>query len=175
MSTTRASIQQAVTATEILDQSETPAAASDQGRTLQYGAFNVSSSLTDQTTPAIEAPPAAARIELDNSGATTLDLTAMPLARDASKTHDYTGKRVVAAILKAGAANAGAITIAPGASDPYPLFGAGNEVDLAPGMALQISFVGVGSGAPAVASGAKTIDISGTEGDALDVFFLLGT
>lgn len=174
MSTTSCEVRLMLTALEVLSAAEAPAAGSDDGRTLRYTGFNGSQSLSSTSTPKIEKPPAAQSITL-GGGITTLDFTALALARDAGEAHDFTGKKLIGAILKANASNAAAISVAPGASNPYPLFGAGNDIDVGPGLDLAFCFLAVGSNLPAVSATVKTLDLSGTSGDKIDVFFLFGT
>lgn len=173
MSATSVEARLQLTASEVLSAAEAPATASENDRTLRYGGFNTSATLNATSTPAVDSPPAATSITLGGSP-TTLNLTAIALARAAATNYDFTGKKVVGCTLKANAANAANINVAPGGSNPYPLFGTGNDVDVGPGMSLSFVFAGANTNRPAVSGSAKNIDISGTSGDKIDVFFVFG-
>lgn len=174
MSTSTAAVRMQATIREILTALEAPQATNEAGRTLEHGAYNLSRTLSASSTPALESPPSAQDITI-TAGTTTLDLTALKLARDNGTTYDYTGKKVIGAIFKTDPDNAGAVTIAPGSSNPYPLFGATNEKDIGPGRMDMFFFDEVGSNLAAVSGSAKTIDITGTEDDVVTVVLLFGT
>ena len=65
----------------------------------------------------------------------------------------------------------GAITIAKGGTNGYGLLGAAFSVALAPGAEIQAL---TAAGSPAVGSSAKTLDLSGTGTDVLEVAIILG-
>ena len=174
MSSSTAAVRMQATIREILTALEAPAATNEAGRTLEFGSYNLSSTLNASSTPALEAPPSSQEITI-TAGTTTLDFTALALARNVSETYDYTGKKVIGAIFKTDPANAGAVTIAPGSSNPYPLFGSGNEKDIGPGRMDMFFFDTVGSNLAAVSGTAKTIDLTGTEDDIITVVLLFGT
>ena len=69
------------------------------------------------------------------------------------------------------ATNANPITIKFGAANPYNLLGASWQIVLAPGQEAQ-SYLK--DGAPAIGSGAKNIDLSGTGAQALQCQVVLG-
>lgn len=110
---------------------------------------------------------------LDGGGAATIDLTDLPGSQG---NIDGTGKKVQA-IRVQGAEGNGALTISPGASNPYNLFGAGNSVELPAGFLGPMEFryndtldditdvSGVGS---------SQIDLAGTAGDEFNIEILLG-
>jgi hypothetical protein len=174
MSTSTADVALLLTVQEILSAAEAPATSEELARTLTYSAFNGRQKLSSTSTPALDSPPAARAITLAGS-TVTLDLTAMNLARSASETYDFTGKKLIAAIFKANSANVAAITIAPGASNAYAVFGTAKDIIIGPGRLEAFAFLSLGSDLPAVAAGAKNIDISGTSGDKLDVLLLFGS
>lgn len=107
------------------------------------------------------------------SASATIDLAAAPDARYSAVSRDLTGKRLLSLELFAPNENDAAATIAPGASNPYPFLGTGNDVEILPGGRLLIDYRpdadGVAPDAadrpPAVAAGVKEIDVtlSGTD------------
>lgn len=174
MSASTASLRMSATIQEILTALEAPSAANEAGRTLTHGSYNRSGTLNASSTPALEAPLSFQEITV-TGGTTTLDFTALALARDVNETHDYTGKKVIGGWITADPDNAGAVTIAPGSSNPYPLFGATNEKDIGPGRMDMFSFQDVGSDLAAVSGSAKTIDITGTADDIVTIGLIFGT
>jgi hypothetical protein len=163
---------------EVFTAAEAPAAASEAARTLKCGQNNFSVTHGPATTPAITGPPISRKITLAGS-IETIDLTAaevLALPSAAARTFDFTGKKVVAVVLRAGDANAAVITVAPGATNPYPLFGAGNTIEVPKGMALALGCKGsVAAQLPPVAAAVKDIDIDGTSGDILYIDLYLGS
>ena len=103
------------------------------------------------------------------AGTQTVDLTSLSDVEGTAI--DGTGLKVQAVRMIADADNAAAITVAPGASNPYPLFGTSNEVDLAAG--AEICHYSP-EGLPDVAAAVKEIDISGTNDDILYIQLILG-
>ena len=95
-----------------------------------------------------------------SAGAKTIDLTALLDFADVAQ--NCTGLKVQTFIFVNPAGNS-AMNIAPGASNPYPLFGAANDITV-PGFASQDCTIGFyfPEGCPDVASGVKTIDVTGT-------------
>lgn len=152
------------TATEILDAASVANAATADGRTLRSDALNVTQSLSGSTTPPVNN---VVQLNLAGTGAAqTINLTAAP--KSAGRTADLSGKKLVALILKAPAANVSAVTIAPGAANPYPPFGAGKSILLDPGEVLQKTFLkDKATAKPAVAGAVKNIDITIAVGDTL--------
>ena len=94
------------------------------------------------------------------AGALTIDLTALTDAVGAAL--DGTGLKVQTVIIVNPAGNA-AINIAPGASNPYPLLGTGNDITI-PAHATQLTVIGMylPDGTPDVSGSVKTLDITGT-------------
>jgi len=161
-----------ITGIETLAAADAPAAATSSGRQLQTGGFSVTQSLSGTTQPAVEDAPLVQQVTI--SGTTTIDFTSAP--QQAGRTGDMTGLKVVAAIFKPAADNIGAINIAPGAANPYPLFGTANDIDLAPGQMIVIgTLAGIDANLPSVSSSVKTIDITGTATDTMDVEIHFGT
>ena len=163
---------------EVFTAAEAPSAATESERTVNVGAQNFAKSLGATTVPAVTGPPISRKITL-GGGITTIDLTAaavLAMPNSATRTYDFTGKKVVAFLLRTDAANnVAGVNIAPGAATPYPLFGTGNDITLLPDSALQFAFKATASALPAVSGTVKHIDISGTSGDILYLDMYLGT
>lgn len=171
-STVYATINANIIGTEELGADAAPFSTSTADRRLLVNALNESATLNSASTPALEAAPLVQEVTV-TAGTTTIDLTAAPISGD--RTLDLTGKKLVAWQIKAAADNSDDVTIAPGSSNPYPLFGASNERDLEPGELAMGAITGVASGKPAVSSTVKTIDITGTEDDVVSVILYFGT
>lgn len=105
-----------------------------------------------------------------SSGAGTIDLTALP-GWTADETVVGTGLKVQLVKLRNLAANANDITVTKGASNGYNLLGSSWEFTLKPG---QSSTFSLDEAAPDIASNAKTIDISGTGSQILEVQIVMG-
>ena len=101
-----------------------------------------------------------------------------PITGDADQ--DGNGLRVIAFELWASGASANAINVAPGASNPYPLFGTANDIDIAPGLPI-IGCCRDNAGAapanrlPAVSATVKNIDVTITGSGTLYYHFVLGS
>lgn len=102
------------------------------------------------------------------AGVGTIDLTSLP---GVSGTVDGSGLKVQLLILRNKPGNANAITIKAGASNGYDIFGASGEITLAPGQAI-ILFGDDKS--PDVAAGDRTIDLTGSLTQVLQVHVVLG-
>lgn len=94
------------------------------------------------------------------AGALTIDLTALTDAFGAAL--DGTGLKVQTVIIVNPAGNA-SINIAPGASNPYPLLGAANDITI-PAHASVDTHISMflPEGCPDVSGTVKTLDITGT-------------
>ena len=157
---------------EVLSASDLPFGSNEADRTLRHTALNKSVTLSATSVP--KAQRAVLQDVTIGAGITTIDFTAAP--KSVSRTEDMTGKKVTACKIVTGSLNAGNVTIAHGASNPYPLFGTAKDVILGPGRTEQFAFAdGVDSNLPAVAGGAKTIDISGTAADTVRLELIFGT
>lgn len=107
------------------------------------------------------------------AGAASIDLAA--LARQAPlATLDLTGLNVVGWGFAGAAANTAGIEVAPGASNPYHIFGtADDQVTVYPGQVLY-GYSTVADDLPAVAAGAKEIDFAGTGTESIHVLVFAG-
>lgn len=179
MSTTSAAITVKLLAKEVLEAAEALAANNQQQRTLTTGLQSWVAELDADSTPKLDQPVVAHQITLTTSVVTTIDLTAVQalvLPTGVARLVDLTGAKLKAFFLRAGNDNdAAGVTIEPGSSNPYPIFGTGNTIVLGPGRIEAGGFDGIESDLAAVAGGAKEIDISGTTGDTLYFELLFGT
>lgn len=140
------------------------------------GAGNAQFSYTEFDRPATvynsSSSPAATKLAIDklamSGGAATIDLAAVPNSQGVNQ--DLTGLKVLTLQIYNPGDNT--INIAPGSSNPYPLFGSANDIDLPPGARMSFDF---GAELADVASGVKEIDISGTGTDALWYELTAGT
>jgi hypothetical protein len=158
---------------EVLDTTDMPTGSTENDRTLRHNEFNGSAKLSATTTPKAERA-VISKLTL-GAGITTIDLTAA--TKSAGRVESMAGKKVVAYIIETNIGNnAAGVTIAPGAANPYPLFGAAKSVILGPGRTDMCAFAqGVDSNLPAVAGGVKNIDVSGTTGDKVNIELIFGT
>lgn len=136
--------------------------------TVTINQLNESESLTAST--GVPVTKVAAYQKTMSSGSATIDLTALP-GLTADETVVGTGLKVQVAKFRNLSTNANNITVAKGASNGYGLIGSAWSVILAPGQSL--TFWG-DEAAPDIASNAKTIDITGTGSQVLEVQFVMG-
>lgn len=156
-----------LTAIETLDQSLVPDAV-DANRKITHNGFNTASlSLSGSTTPPVSM--VASFQQALSGGAATIDLTNMPGTNGAAV--NGTGLKVRAFKFLNPATNANPITIATGASNGYALAGSAFSVTLAPG---QETSMYLKDGAPAIGSGAKTLDLTGTGSQVLHAILVIG-
>lgn len=102
------------------------------------------------------------------AGAKTIDLTALLGVNDLSQ--DCTGLKVQQLIFVNPAGN-DTLTFSPGASNPYPLFGTGNDFDLPAGATVAMY---VPESLADVSGTVKTIDVAGTGTQSFSVGLVLG-
>ncbi len=106
-------------------------------------------------------------------GLATIDLTDLPGMQD---NIDGTGLKVQVFRIW-GASTNGSVAIMPGDTNPYAMFGAGNEMDY-PAANVRPFIFEFGGGAPEITDvsgvGASQIDLSGTDGDEFTIDILLG-
>lgn len=126
--------------------------------------------LTSSTTPPVEKHGGGELVLSSGSG--SIDLTAIPGLTD-DETVDGTGLKLQYLKLRNKSTNANLLTITKGASNGYGLDSAGGSwtVVLDPGQSVLFS---LDDAAPDVASGAKTIDVSGTGSQVLEYHAVLG-
>lgn len=136
-------------------------------------AFNRGSqSLGPSSTPPVTTLSADTWV-LDEAGEATIDLTDCPGTQG---NVGGTGLKVQAIRIHGGADN-GALTVSPGASNPYALFGAGNSIELPAGFIgpLEVRFDDTLDDITDVSGvGASQIDLVGTPGDEFKIEILMG-
>lgn len=103
-----------------------------------------------------------------SAGAKTIDFTA--LAGTNGATLDCTGLKLQGILVSNPAGNA-TINIAPGSSNPYPIFGAANDIDVPAGSKFAFYFADTLAD---VSSTVKTLDITGTGTEEFDLQLLFG-
>lgn len=135
--------------------------------TYTVNGLNTTTTLDGTTTPAVT-KEASLALAL-SSGSITLDLTAIADANGG--TVDGTGLKVQTIKLANPADNNGAITIVPGASNAYNLFGSAFSLTIPVGGEILAYLP---EGTPDIASGAKEIDITGTGTDPLNIQITMG-
>jgi hypothetical protein len=177
MSTTSLEVQLKLLGKEEFSDVEAPAANNAQQRMLFTGRQGVRKEFGPATLPKVDAPIVAREITL--AGALTLDLTAilsLALPGAATRTLDQTGKKLKWFFFRAAIGNnAAGITIAPGAANPYPIFGAAKPIIVTRGRIEAGGFDSIESDLPTVAAGVKNIDLTpGAAGDILYVEFHFG-
>jgi hypothetical protein len=102
-----------------------------------------------------------------SGGAATIDLTALLGVNDVAQ--DATGLKVQTLILENVSDNA--ITISPGSSNPYPLFGSGNDLVVPPGAVMQFFW---NDELADVSGTVCEIDLSGAGTDTIRIGLCLG-
>jgi len=122
---------------------------------INHTGFDESGTLNSTSTPPVTKVACFEKVLV--AGAATIDLTALP--GTGGGTVDGTGLKVQAIKIRNPAANTNKLHVVPGASAGYNLWGAAFHIILNPGESLL--WVGVDhANVPAVAGGAKNIDIS---------------
>lgn len=131
-----------------------------------------SATLNSSSTP--DATKAATWTVTMSGGAATIDMTSIP---GVEGTFSASGLKPRLIKYRPKSDNANAITIGTGASNGYTGLGANFEVTLnAPsGSVVPWTTHYLGSGATAVSGSVKTLDVSGTGTQALEVMMIFGT
>ena len=177
MSTPRVDVNVSIQGREVFTVAEVPGAASEAARTLTTGAASVSDTHNATSTPKVDKPPVSLYLTMTGS-AVQIDLTAaagLAVPYGATRTLDLTGAKVVDFIITCPSTNVGNVNVAPGAANPYPLFGTGNDIDVGPGRTVALAQKVVATNLPAVSGTVKRIDVTGTSGDKVYVDLYLGT
>jgi len=154
-----------VTAVETLETNVPAAAAAN--RKVTHSLFDTSKTLDGSSTP--PATLVAAFEKALAAGVATIDLRALVGTNNVPV--DGNGLRVQVLRIRAKSTNANPITIAKGASNGYDGFGAGFSLTLAPGAEQQL-FTNDGGGD--ISGTNKTLDLTGTLTQALEVEIILG-
>lgn len=180
MSTTEAELSLLLLGKEILTPAEAPAAETQSQRTMRTGGKGINKAqLNSTSTPKLDKPIIAFELTLTNGAPTTIDLTAVQglvMPTGLTRTIDLSGAKLKAWLFETPAANVGTVTIAPGAANPYPLYGASKDLILPKSFVLASGFKAAESSLAAVAGGAKTLTFSTSNtGDKLYVELWAGT
>lgn len=162
-----ATVAMTLTVVETLGTNNVDATASNS--TITHNGFNVSTSLSGTSSPAIT--KTASFSQQLTAGAATIDFTTLTGTNGASVTGN--GLRIIAIILTAASGNAGnTITAVTGASNGLPIFGAnGREVINKGATVMKYDPSGLGT---AIDSTHKTVDLTGTGTDTLNVIVVMG-
>lgn len=164
MSVQSAEIKATLTVVESPDNTNTLAS----GSTLTHSALNQSHLLSGSTTPPVTTPAGRNDFAL-SGGAASIDFTAIRGSGGANK--DFTGLKVQSIVLKNKATNTGPMTFTEGASNGLALCGPSFSFRLQPGQWCQFFF---NDASPDVASGDRTIDVSGTGTEQFEIFAVAG-
>ena len=164
------SLTYAVTATlvEVLPAAQAPGAATEAARTVTQAGFNAAQRILKSDT----SPPVTCGALFQQAlaaGVATIDLTALDGLND--KAVNGTGLRVQILRLRAPSSNANPITVAKGASNGYDGLGSAFSVTLQPGAEATLLTSDAGGD---IAAGNKTLDLTGTGAQALDVEIIMG-
>jgi hypothetical protein len=173
MSATSVDVTVRMAGKEVFTTVEVPGATSEIQRTLSAGGQSANVSLNPSSTPKVDQPPVSLKITV--TGTVNLTAVAGLAVPPGGRTLDMTGKKLVGFLLRAPTANTSVVNVAPGAANPYPLLGAGNDIDLPPGSVLGFSFVDKATSLPAVGATVKNIDITIAGSDVLYLDAYLGT
>lgn len=138
--------------------------------TITVDQFNTDGTFTASTT--VPVTKQAAFQKALSTGTGTIDLTAIP-GDTVDETINGSGLKVQFLKLKNPTTNANKIVVTKGGSNGYGFGAAGDTwtIPLDPGHEVLLSF---DDDNPDVAGGAKTIDLTGTGSQALDVQIILG-
>ncbi|HOA28101.1 MAG TPA: hypothetical protein PKG51_11380 [Arachnia sp.] len=142
------------------------ASSPESGRTVTHSNFNTSLVLHASSTP--PATKVAAFEQALTAGAATIDLTALTGANGVAV--DGTGLKVQVLKIRNPDDN-DPVTVAVGASNGYELAGADFSVAIPGGG--EFTFYG-NDGAPDIGLGAKTLDLSGTGAEKVEVIVVMG-
>jgi hypothetical protein len=134
---------------------------------ITYDKLNSAVTLNGTSSPAVT-KQASLRVTL-STGAATVDMTSMTPQNEAAV--NATGLKPQLYKFQAPATNSGAITIAPGGSNGHALLGASFSITLNPGQ--EVSGY-LDASAVTVDSTHKTIGLSGTGTDVLDMQLVFG-
>lgn len=153
-----------------------PGARSDSDRTVNVNDNAVQATLTGDTTPA-PTEIMVQEVTIGAGGSEDIDLTAAPiigaLSGGAPAASETLNTKILTYLeIHTDADNAAAVTIAPGSSNGFPLFGA----SIADGVKLPADghlaqYVASGDGA-VVGASAKIVNVAGTEDDVVTILMV---
>lgn len=161
------SYQTNCTVSQTLDSTYNPAA-SGGGATITHNGYNTDVS-ANSSSASYPVSKTAVFSKALSGGAATIDLTSLTGTNGASV--DFSTLKVQFFKFKNPSTNANSITVTYGASNPYLLGGSGFKWILTPGAEIQGMCY---EGSPDVDSTHKTIDLSGTGSQTLQVTLVAG-
>lgn len=164
-STVSAAVTISIACTETLSTSESPLI--DTGDNTLKEKIAVSKTMTSASSPDAELH-AAMQVAM-TAGAVTIDFTS--LARHGGASVSFSGKLLRAIMLRNPSTNANDITIVEGASNGLAAFGASFSITLKPGWSIALDLDDDG---PTVGSSDRTIDVTGTGSQVLDLIAVAG-
>jgi len=129
--------------------------------------FDTAKSLTSGTTPPVT--KMAAFVQALTAGAATIDLSSLTGVNGA--TVDGTGLKVQILKIKNKAESANPMSIAPGASNGYDIFGADFKITLQPG---QEATLYSNDASPDIGAEDKTLDLAGTAEQECEISIVMG-
>lgn len=160
----------------VLPDAYVPGAKTDSDQTVNVNDNAVQETLTSDTTPA-PTEIMVKEVTIPGGGSQDIDLTAAPIIGALSGTspaasEDITGKILTYLEIHTDDENSGSVTVAPGSSNGFPLFGA----SIADGVKLPADshlaqYVKSGDGAE-VGAAAKIVTVSGTAADVVTILMV---
>lgn len=142
------------------------------GQTLRSNAFNQGQRQLNATSTPPVTKYSGETWTLDGSGDATIDLTDLP---GTQANVDGTGLKVNVFRVICPTGNSGAVTITPGASNPYNLAGASFSITVEPGDEwLYVGYDTSPDVTDVSGSGNQTIDLAGTAADTCNIDIGLG-
>lgn len=147
-------------------------ASDTSGARITHNQFNKSISLTGTTS--VPVSKVASFRKALSGGSATIDLTSLTQANGAAL--DATGLKLQALLAVAVSGNTSAVTLEKGATNGYELMGGSWSIRVFPGEPGLPGFalIHTGEDAPDIGPTAKTIDLSGTGSESVDISMVFG-
>lgn len=143
-----------------------PESAAPSGRKITHNQFNTALNLDGDSTPAVS--KVAAFVQALSTGTATIDLTSLEGTNGAT----VNGDGLAVQALKVNNLGDNALTIEPGSSNPYNLFGSSSVLDIPAGGEILMYANG---NAPSIASGsAAELDLTGTSSEESEWIIVMG-
>lgn len=162
-----ANYQSALTVTETFTDTTVPTA-NTTGRQVTHDKQNTNATYDASTTTTIDVDNVVGMLATLSSGALTINFASIA---GTTATLDLTGKRLKFIKVKPTSTNTGSFTIAKGASNGYAPIGSTFSLVVAKDGEVLMSF---GDASTAIASGARTLDLSGTGAESALILFVFG-
>jgi len=147
---------------------------SDQDQSVYVNDYAVQSTFASGDSPT-PAEVLTEEITLDGTGSYDIDLTAakivgaVDVSGDPAASEDLTAKKLCYLELHSGSSNAGDITVKPGSSNGYTLFGSAITQGVKVPPYSHLALLVQASGLAAISATVKVINVSGTTGDTLNL------